>query len=386
MKKFTYLVTFIFVLAVSFGFLKITQQDPNADVSPTLQSESSFITEQDTTPPAGFPFPTLWNFRYNTIVNLNAGTVGAMVLFDKFYFNRWNSTAVYRYDNSGPNGGPGTIISPDLTYVGSCRDLTTDGRYLYGGPASTVLYKFDTNMTLLGQKTLSGGSTRAVTWDPNRLGFWNTNFGGNIFFHDTNGVLKQTITSTLAGKYGMGWDSTLSQDTAWLWVWDQTSLTTNGLYKFHCATGQLKSTYIFTLTGSQIGTAGGAEVLKYNNQLVLLLNYQNFAMNGYLMTTLVGIMNQNNKGIREFKLNQNYPNPFNPTTTITFQITKAGDVKLEVFDVNGKLVKTLINQYMNAQEREQKYVYDASGLSSGTYFYKLTNSGYTETRKMLLVK
>jgi hypothetical protein len=97
-------------------------------------------------------------------------------------------------------------------------------------------------------------------------------------------------------------------------------------------------------------------------------------------------MNQNNKGIREFKLNQNYPNPFNPTTTITFQITKAGDVKLEVFDVNGKLVKTLINQYMNAQEREQKYVYDASGLSSGTYFYKLTNSGYTETRKMLLVK
>jgi hypothetical protein len=317
---------------------------------------------------------------------MNAGTVGAMLLFDKFYFNRWNSTAVYRYDNTGPNGGPGTMISPDLTYVGACRDLTTDGRYLYGGPASATLYKFDTNMTVVWTRSLAGGSTRALTWDPNRMGFWNTNFGGNIFFHDTNGVLRQTITSTLAGKYGAGWDSTTSVDTAWLWIWDQTSTSTAGLYKYHCVTGQLKSTYIFILPGASIGISGGAEVVTYNDDLVLLLNYQNYAMNGYRMKTLVGILNQQNNGIREFKLNQNYPNPFNPTTTITFQITKAGDVKLEVFDVNGKLVKTLINQYMNAQEREQKLVFDASGLSSGTYFYKLTNSGYTETRKMLLVK
>jgi hypothetical protein len=385
MRKLTYLLTFVIVLLLGFGFMKVNQQDPNADESPALQTESVFNTQQDTTPPAGFPFPTLWNFNFASVPNMNAGTVGALVLFDKFYFNRWNLTSCYRYDNSGPNGGPGTQISPDLTYVGSCRDLTTDGRYIYGGQASSTLYKFDTNMTIVGTKVLSGGQCRAVAWDPNRHGFWNTNFSGSIYCHDTNGVLIQTIPSTLAGKYGAGFDSTTSIDTAWLWIWDQTSTSTNGLYKYHCATGQLKATYIFNLVGTS-GTAGGAEVEEYQGDLVLLLDYQNYAMNGYRMKTLVGIINQQNSGIRDFKLNHNYPNPFNPVTTISFQITKAGNVTLEVFDVSGKLVKTLINQYMNAMEREQKLVFDASNLPSGTYFYRLTNGGNSETKKMVLIK
>lgn len=384
MKKLAYIFSFVAVLAISVGFMKISQVDPNADQSPVLSSEMSYGNQGDTTPPAGFPFPTLWNFNYASVLNLNAGTVGALVVDGKFYFNRWNSTATYRYNNSGAGGGPGTQISPDLTYIGSVRDLTTDGRYIYGGNATASLYKFDTNMTLIWTRSMTGGSTRAVTWDPNRKGFWNTNFGGNIFFHDTNGTLRQTITSTLAGKYGMGWDSTLSQDTAWLWVWDQTSTSTAGLYKFHCVSGQLKSTYIFTLPGLSIGIAGGAEVQAYNNNLTLLLNWQNYAMTGYRMKDLLVGLEQNNNGVRDFKLSQNYPNPFNPSTTINFTLTKAGDVRLEVFDVNGKFVKNLVNGYMNAGERE--LTFDASDLSSGTYFYKITANGYSETKKMLLVK
>ncbi len=385
MKKITYIFAFVFVLTLSLGFLKVSQGDPNADLSPVQQTEGIANIQQDTTPPAGFPFPTLWNFRYNTVANMNAGTVGALVVNNMFYFNRWNSTATYRYNNSGPNGGPGTQLTPDLTYVGSVRDLTYDGRYIWGGNATTTLYKFDTNMTMLTTKSLSGGSTRAVTWDPNRKGWWNANFGGNIFFHDTNGVLRQTITATSTGKYGMGWDSSLSVDTAWLWVWDQTSVTTtSALHKYHCASGTLKATYTFTLPGASIGIAGGAEVQIYNNNLTLLLNFQNFAMNGYRMRDLILGLGNINTAVRDFKLNQNYPNPFNPSTKISFTLTYAGDVVLDVYDVNGKLVKNLINGYMNAGDRE--YTFDASGLSSGTYFYKITANGYSETKKMLLVK
>lgn len=385
MKKLAYIFSFVAVLAISVGFMKISQVDPNADQSPVLSSEMNYGNPVDTTPPAGFPFPTLWNFNYATVAGMNAGTVGALVVFDKFYFNRWNTTGLftYRYNNSGPGGGPGTQIDA-LSYIGQCRDLTTDGRYIYGGPASATLYKFDTNMTLIWTRSMSGGSTRAVTWDPNRKGFWNTNFGGNIFFHDTNGTLRQTITSTLAGKYGMGWDSTLSQDTAWLWVWDQASTSTAGLNKFHCVSGQLKATYIFTLPALSVGIAGGAEVQVYNDNLTLLLNWQNFAMTGYRMKDLLVGLEQNNNGVRDFRLSQNYPNPFNPSTTINFTLTKAGDVRLEVFDVNGKFVKNLINGYMNAGERE--ITFDAAELSSGTYFYKITANGYSETKKMLLVK
>jgi Secretion system C-terminal sorting domain len=385
MKKITYIFAFVLVLALSLGFLKVSQGDPNADASPVVQTESiNNLNQLDTNPATGWPFTTLFNFNYASVPNMNAGTVGAMVLFNKFYFNRWNLTFTYRYTNTGPNGGPGTLISPDLTYVGSVRDLTTDGRYLYGGNATATLYKFDTNMALIWTRSLAGGSTRAITWDPNRKGFWNTNFGGNIFCHDTNGVLIQTIVSTQTGKYGMGWDSTLSVDTAWVWVWDQNTPPSCRLNKYHAASGQQKATYTVNLTGAAVGIPGGAEVLAYNNNLTLLLNYQNFALVGYKMKDLIVGLGNTNNAVRDFKLGQNYPNPFNPSTKISFTLTYAGDVVLDVYDVNGKLVRNLINGYMNAGDRE--YTFDASGLSSGTYFYKITANGYSETKKMLLVK
>lgn len=388
MKKLFYVLPVVLLLAASLGFLRVSQIDPNADVAPIIQTDGVNNTNQsDTTPASGWPFTTRFNYNYASVTNMNAGTVGAMMLFGKYYFNRWNSTAVYRYDNTGPNGGPGTAITPDLTYIGSVRDLTTDGRYLYGGNATTTLYKFDTNMTLIWTRTMTGGSTRAVTWDPNRKGFWNANFGGNIFCHDTNGALIQTITSTTVGKYGLGWDSTLSTDTAWVWAWDQNAPPACQLHKFYARTGQLKATYNINIPNATTGIAGGAEVLVFPGtppQLVLLLNYQNFALVGYRMRDVLTGLEQTNNGVREFRLNQNYPNPFNPTTKIEFTLTKAGIVTLEVFDVNGKLVKNLINGYLNAGERE--LTFDASGLSSGTYFYKISANGYTETKKMLLVK
>jgi len=385
MKKGTYVFAFVFVLALSFGFLMVSQGDPNADVSPNISTDNSINNnnQQDTTPAAGWPFTTLFNYNYATVTNMNAGTVGAMVLFNRFYFNRWNLTDTYTYGNNGPGGGPGTA-GATYPYIGSVRDLTTDGRYLYGGNATTTLYKFDTNMTTIWTRVLTGGSTRAITWDPNRKGFWNANFGGNIFFHDTNGVLRQTITTASLGKYGLGWDSTLSVDTAWVWAWDQNAPPACQLLKFHAATGLLKATYLVNIPNATTGIPGGAEVQIYQNNLVLLLNYQNFALVGYKMKDLLVGLGQTNNGVRNFKLGQNYPNPFNPSTKISFTIAFAGDVVLDVYDVNGKLVKNLINGYMNAGDRE--FTFDASGLSSGTYFYKITANGYSETKKMLLVK
>src|SRR2546428_310192 len=145
MKKSIYILPFILVIVISFGFLLLNIGDPNSDVSPSMNTSIVNNQQGDTTPPAGFPYPTIFNFNYQNVGGMNAGTVGAMYLFGKYYFNRWNGTYVYRYNNSGPNGGPGTLID-SLTYVGSCRDLATDGRYLYAGNAGTTLYKFDTNM------------------------------------------------------------------------------------------------------------------------------------------------------------------------------------------------------------------------------------------------
>lgn len=388
MKKLFYVLPVLAMLALSLGFLRVSQVDPNADQSPALNSEITTGMQSDTTPPAGFPYPTKFNFNYATLTGMNAGTVGAMYVNGKYYFNAWNSTSYFVYNNAGPGGGPGTQVGTG-TYTGSTRDLATDGRYIYAGKSTTtlgVLYRLDTgNLNLLTQFSIAGQDIRALAYDPNRKGFWCTGFAGNLICKDTANVTKGTITSTLAGKYGMAWDSTLSQDTAWVWVWNQeTGSTQNGLYKYHAASGQLKATYLFTLPAASIGIAGGAEVASINNELILLLNYQNFSLVGYRMKDLLTGLEQTNHGVREFKLNQNYPNPFNPSTKIEFTLTKAGDVSLEVYDVNGQLVETLINGYMNAGSKN--LTFNASNLSSGTYFYKITANGYTETKKMLLVK
>jgi hypothetical protein len=85
-----------------------------------------------------------------------------------------------------------------------------------------------------------------------------------------------------------------------------------------------------------------------------------------------------------FKLKQNYPNPFNPATTINYSITKKGMVTLKVFDVTGKAVASLVNDFQ--APGEYKVDFNASGLPSGTYFYKLEMDGASEMKKMTLIK
>ena len=85
-----------------------------------------------------------------------------------------------------------------------------------------------------------------------------------------------------------------------------------------------------------------------------------------------------------FSLEQNYPNPFNPVTNIKFSIPKSGAVTLKVFDVSGREVSQLIKENMSAGS--YNYDFNASHLSSGVYFYRLETEGFTDIRKMMLVK
>jgi endonuclease/exonuclease/phosphatase family metal-dependent hydrolase/uncharacterized protein YdeI (BOF family) len=85
-----------------------------------------------------------------------------------------------------------------------------------------------------------------------------------------------------------------------------------------------------------------------------------------------------------FALEQNYPNPFNPTTTISYEIASMSDVKLDVFDVLGRTVATLVNSRQAAGKYSVHF--NASALSSGMYFYRLQAGTFVATKKMLLVK
>ena len=85
-----------------------------------------------------------------------------------------------------------------------------------------------------------------------------------------------------------------------------------------------------------------------------------------------------------FRLEQNYPNPFNPATTIAYAVPEPGRVRLEVFDTLGRLVAVLVDEIKTTGTYD--IVFDASGLPSGTYFYKMTGERYSQTRTLVLLK
>jgi hypothetical protein len=85
-----------------------------------------------------------------------------------------------------------------------------------------------------------------------------------------------------------------------------------------------------------------------------------------------------------FELKQNYPNPFNPTTTIQLQLPVNDFIELTVYDISGKEVTELVKQKLKAGV--YNVTFDASGLSSGVYFYTLRSSEFSQIRKMIYLK
>ncbi len=86
----------------------------------------------------------------------------------------------------------------------------------------------------------------------------------------------------------------------------------------------------------------------------------------------------------EFRLEQNFPNPFNPKTAIRFQVSGASDVKLVVYDLLGREVAVLVNEKREAGRYQDSF--DATGLASGVYIYRLTAGSSVAARMMLLLR
>ncbi len=90
-----------------------------------------------------------------------------------------------------------------------------------------------------------------------------------------------------------------------------------------------------------------------------------------------------------YELDQNYPNPFNPITAISYSLPKASAVTLEIYNVLGQKVKTLVDSYQGAGQYEVLWDatdYNGNRVSSGLYFYRMNAGDFTKTKKMLLLK
>jgi len=117
----------------------------------------------------------------------------------------------------------------------------------------------------------------------------------------------------------------------------------------------------------------GSDSLKSQNELFFVL-----------IRNVVGIKNISSDTPDKFMLFPNYPNPFNQSSIIKFQCSMPGETSIRVYDIMSKEVAVLVNKYLKVGTYEVNF--DASQLSSGVYFYRLTTVGYSDTKRMLLVK
>jgi len=137
------------------------------------------------------------------------------------------------------------------------------------------------------------------------------------------------------------------------------------------------------------GNFGGANM---QGRWILSVNDNLTGFTGVLMAWGIRFNGDNVSGVEpvsgnipdKFELFQNYPNPFNSMTNVKWQMSKAGITKLIVYDLLGREVTTLVDEYLQPGTYEIRY--DAGKLSSGIYFYKLETEYFTDIKRMILVK
>ncbi len=140
---------------------------------------------------------------------------------------------------------------------------------------------------------------------------------------------------------------------------------------------------------------GGITHLKFNDTLDSLFIYTPGSAHSYSIYDIESIEISGElsvsdiKKLSSFSLMQNYPNPFNPVTTIQFEINEPGKTRVDIFNLKGQLVNTLINKYYDVGVHRIKWDGKTAGGSqagSGLYFYRVAINDKQQTRQMIMLK
>ena len=128
------------------------------------------------------------------------------------------------------------------------------------------------------------------------------------------------------------------------------------------------------------GIEVGLEFDYYGNE-IYFGNAPDIGVHEYSSVTSI---NSENSNINNYFLYQNYPNPFNPTTTISYQIRQDGFVNVVVYNSLGQMVEELVNKFQSIGKYSVQF--EANGISSGIYFYKINTTHFTKVNKMILLR
>ncbi|MBV6479090.1 MAG: hypothetical protein HGGPFJEG_01851 [Ignavibacteria bacterium] len=262
------------------------------------------------------------------------------------------------------------VVGIQLMYTSGAGEIITNdpGSTGYGERVATI------NMTIVPPPRPAG-----LVWNTGESGVVSPTFAAATGVYDGsyNGILPVELAS---------FTSVIYRNTVNL-KWETTSEINNSGFEIERKPAKSEEwTKITFINGN--GNSNEPKSYNYTDKDLLTGNYnyrlKQIDFNGNF--EYFELSNEVNIGVpQQFELSQNYPNPFNPSTKINFSLPEDGKVKLDVFDVSGRHVKTLIN---NEFKTANYYTVEFSGanLSSGTYFYTIQSGNRVETRKMMLVK
>jgi len=381
---------------------------------------------------------SLWSLAYDFQGNIYAGTTGS----NRGIFKSTNggdnwvnmfSTGASNYLNIAcdslnniyvanvsnglmisTNGGQNFTNVPSSTFSGNSVNAVACGKngFVYVGCTNGGVHRSTdygatfTNTGLLGMTTVEIAVDR---FDPNIIyaGVSSASVGG--FYRSTDAGLTFIANLNPSTK---AWE--IIQNSSG----DLFTASTGSGYPFDKSTnGGLNWTTLFNFSGARRGacfdfveniyTAGNGGVFKSTNGGTTFVNfnftnishkiisYQNkilVAVTGsssggiwiYTDTTISNISNNQGNIPKDYYLNQNYPNPFNPVTNINYGITKRTQVKLFVYDINGRIIETLVDEIQSPGNYDVKW--NALDYSSGIYFYKLNADEFEDSKSMILLK
>lgn len=349
-----------FAPAISFAQITIT----TADVASRLTVGNSLINRADTlatTANIGTPGTTAntWNFgalnthRLDTLRSVNAAGTPYIALFPgATHALQTRQTlqgitgTVFQYLKLGTN-----LLNPGNA---------GDGQTPFG---TAVLRTSNTPNDIFYQLPLTLGTTWASTY----VESLSVTIGGITFFSQvTNHSITHTVDAhgnlTLPGTFGTHQSLRIRND-------DRTSGATTGR----------TISYQFIARNAASVQVAAADTLQPNTGTINI-NRNATSWSGPLPTDV----RLSDNVPAEFALMQNYPNPFNPSTTITYQVAVTGRVSLKAYNLLGQEIATLVNEVKSPGTYALKW--NAEGIPSGIYFYKMQSGSFSATRRMMVLK
>jgi photosystem II stability/assembly factor-like uncharacterized protein len=323
-----------------------------------------------------------WENQFASFSDTTMGVCGITALDENNIFacGRWYAPAKFYKSTNGGTNWSIKDMSSYATRLIDCYFTSPDSGILVGGIGDTISTGYGVVLF-----TSDGGDTWVTKYmtQNNKQWGWKINFpsrntgyislerftsggGASYFLKTTNGgeTWEEKMFSNIPlDEEGVGF---ANNNTGWIGGWFfPTRKTTNGGINW-VSDPWGYNVNRFRFINDTLGYAVGRTVYKYERD------------------TSVGISNISSSFPEKYDLSQNYPNPFNPTTTIEFQVVDYEYTKLSVFDILGREIQTLVNERL--RPGVYRYKFDAIGIQSGVYFYRIETQRYTETKKMILLK